>query len=223
MAVQIDSANVSGINYGYGNPRTLSNVVVADNPNRMLLVFCVHRDAGNPTGVTYGGASMTYVGSMLGDVYLYYMASPTVGTADVVVSFTGGYAGRIFAATLYNCKQSDFIRNTDQIYNSGDGTTVFNPSVTTVAGDMTLIVADGAITTITVDAGATEEDTGADFTNSLFSKPATSTTTTVEVTYSNNATIKNIEMYSLQEAITGVINYKKMSLKGRAKLSKVRI
>ena len=102
-AVEAGGGDTS-ITYSYTSPSGGSN---------RLMVILIGWGCGNkPTTVTYGGTSMTLttrlVAQAIGDGILVYLANPTAGAANVVVSWTGAAACTLSAATftLQDAKQT---------------------------------------------------------------------------------------------------------------------
>lgn len=102
VGVQYDGAVIST------DSSDTQSVAIADYPNRMLLVAFGTHQGGGPSGVTYGGVSMTkiveQVGSFSEQVSIWGLLSPAVGTANVAVSGVGSYRG-FSVHRLYNCRQ----------------------------------------------------------------------------------------------------------------------
>lgn len=76
-----------------GTSRTLSITVPTGNQNQLLVVFVSNRNGGLNPSVTYNGTSMTK-GAAFGTVIsfetdYFYLANPTTGTHNIVVSWTG--------------------------------------------------------------------------------------------------------------------------------------
>ena len=78
---------------------------VSSGSDRLLLVEVVINKSGTTvSSVTYGGAALTKVGSAVNammDTELWYLTAPTAGTANVVVTASGGNPGITAGATSF--------------------------------------------------------------------------------------------------------------------------
>ena len=92
MALVVQTANVV-TNKGTGLSSLTTSMVVSSGTNRVLRCAVGNSDSAptKPTGVTYGGVSMTETSTytvgfcMVTD---YHLVAPAVGTADLVVSWS---------------------------------------------------------------------------------------------------------------------------------------
>lgn len=108
-----DSVVVTGIPSG-SQTTTLSSFVVANQTNRVLLVSVSMIGPTNDIqSATYDGVSMTKVTSNQstgggGNMALFYLFAPNIGTADVVVTTNATGTGQmvIIAQSFYNVDQS---------------------------------------------------------------------------------------------------------------------
>lgn len=88
-------------------PFTEPFTIGAAGSDRILLVTAYFAGAQAPTSVTYAGIAMTqYASKTIGgaqacDIYLYYLLGPPVGTADIVLNFSGGSDQVGLVATSY--------------------------------------------------------------------------------------------------------------------------
>lgn len=88
-------------------PFTKAFTVGAAGADRILLVTASFAGAQAPTSVTYAGIAMTqYASKTIGgaqgtDIYMYYLLGPPVGTANIVLNFSGGSDQVGLVATSY--------------------------------------------------------------------------------------------------------------------------
>lgn len=118
------------------NDTDTASITVSDNKNRLLIVSFASYQGGLPSGVTYGGVSLTKIveqeGSYGENASIWGLVAPAVGTYDVTVSGAGSWYG-FGVYSLYGCKQSiptNFSKtNGDSSTASLDITTVYDKSL----------------------------------------------------------------------------------------------
>lgn len=115
--------------------RTLSGFAVPSGSDRLLVAKVAFRDASlrSVSSVTYGGVSMTRAGGAgAGGQYVadfWYLVAPTVGSGDVVVTFSGlVFRSAVFVEAYAGVHQSTPIDATGGAA-TGTGTS-FAPSTT---------------------------------------------------------------------------------------------
>lgn len=123
--------------------RTLSGFTVPSGTDRLLVVKAAFRDASlrSVSSITYGGVSLTRAGGAgAGGQYiadLWYLVAPTVGSGDVVVTFSGQvFRSAIFVEVYAGVNQSTPIDATGGAA-TGTGTS-FAPSTTVVTSGAAL-------------------------------------------------------------------------------------
>ncbi len=86
-----------------GTSMTWSHTVAAGDNRAMFVTLAIHGLGAGVSSVTYGGVALTQVGRTAGNhaVEIWRLASPTVGTANVAVSF-GGSTAVAGGAVVYN-------------------------------------------------------------------------------------------------------------------------
>lgn len=112
---------------------------IASYANRILIVGVSEQDSVHCTGVTYGGADLTKKGSYLG-ISIWYLLTPTIGTANIVVSSDVGWNQACGAVSLYNVDQTNPFRNTETA--SGNGAT-YTKTITSSVDDLIVSVGCG--------------------------------------------------------------------------------
>jgi hypothetical protein len=159
MAVAFD-ASTAGSNAG-GTSLTFSHT--ASGSDRAVVVAVVTNDyGGGITGVTYGGASMTEIGTGRTDAKLYGLVAPATGAQNVVCS---GGAGMDFwqaaASSFTGVDQATPFSGATQ-----STTSTANPSISvtseTDARVVGMIMASGG-GTITFDSPTTAREDGSTF------------------------------------------------------------
>ncbi len=118
---------------------------VPNKPMRMLIVGAEAEFATNnscqASGVTYGGVPLTEIAQSATGTgsydcsSLWYMAAPPVGTANVVVTYTGTFDASAGAVSLWNIKQGA----PDAFNTSFSNTAATTTNVTTVTPNSTVI------------------------------------------------------------------------------------
>ena len=106
---------------------------VANQTNRVLIVTVGAEHASPavyPTGVTYGGVSLTQIGTAvagtttLDTISLWYLLAPTVGTANVVVTYAAAVQDVTAGATsIYGVNQAAPEASSTSLNNAGATTT----------------------------------------------------------------------------------------------------
>ncbi|MEQ1592678.1 MAG: tandem-95 repeat protein [Thiobacillaceae bacterium] len=131
---------------------------VNSGANRAMFVEVAIDGLGaNVTGVTYGGVALTQVGRSTGNhaVEIWELTNPTVGTANVVVSFAGNTAAAAGATTFNGVNQT----TPYGVFAGATGTgTTASVNVVSTPGDQVLDVQYWKGTTTTTDgAGQTAQ------------------------------------------------------------------
>jgi len=190
----ITSASASSGASGY----TISHTTVGEN-RCLVVVLQANTQFPDPSSVTYAGASMTKAGSVVGagagstSVAVYYLANPTIGTNNIVLSnwntgsgnFTAGHVAIMSAINLVGIDQDSPVRNTETTTANPD--TSITDDITTVAGDLViaaLTVDDGP----TITAGANQTEIydligSGDYSYNISTETATTTTTTMSYSF----------------------------------------
>lgn len=100
---------VFGTASGSSNGTVTISFTVPSLSNRMLKV-CVGEHQGTVSNVTYGGVSLTKevtIATAFNETAeIWGMVNPPVGTANVVVTRSGGDSNMVGVVGLYDCKQS---------------------------------------------------------------------------------------------------------------------
>ena len=145
------------------SPLTWSHTV-GSGSNRFLVVGVSIRNAGNTvSGITYGGAALTFIGAQNNHddavrTEMWYRTAPAVGTANVVITLTGGAKMVGGAVTFFGVSQSaplgTFVANNS----TNTGTTDPSVVVTSAAGEMIVsaLSTQGSAGTVTPLAGQAE-------------------------------------------------------------------
>ena len=97
------AAFVSGVD---GNGETLS-VTVAAGTNCLVVHTCTSDPTDTVTGIAYGGVALTRLNggskpTNTGYVDTWYLKNPAVGTANVVVTWSGSVTAAIVSASMYS-------------------------------------------------------------------------------------------------------------------------
>lgn len=108
-------------NTSSGNGENVSNITIshtiATGSDRLLLV-AVTNDGGAPSSVEYGGVAMTLLEyyEYGGATRVYYLKNPTVGTANIVVSWSGSsyYYPAVFCADFTGVDQTTTFRTVSE-------------------------------------------------------------------------------------------------------------
>lgn len=117
---------------------TLSHTI-ADNNLRVLIVF--HQHAHSPaTSVTYDGIPLTLADTQEGshgDITLWYLVNPPVGTADIIATHTSSsYVAHIQAFDFKGADIGSPIRTVVKEISTASGSHTADLTTTTVAGDI---------------------------------------------------------------------------------------
>lgn len=113
---------------GSGSSAVLYALVSVNNNNSQTI-----------TGVTYGGVAMTQVATFDGNkVKIYRLLAPTVGTANVVASFSAATDGFVFTGSYFGVDQVTPDSNATSAYNSSGVT------VTSATGNIVIGIAEDA-------------------------------------------------------------------------------
>ena len=131
-----------------GTTGVTSLTFAATVPNKSMRMLVVGAEAEFATnnscqvsGVTYGGTAMTQIANAATGTgsydcsSLWYMAAPPVGTANVVVTYTGTFDATASAVALWNVDQGAPEAFNTSFNNTGVTTT----SVTTISPNSTVI------------------------------------------------------------------------------------
>ena len=113
MAIASDASSLTQ-SPGFDNSVTVSHTV--SGTDRVLLV-AVHCRTDVITGVTYNGASMTFLGKNINSgvvgVSWYYLVAPSTGTNDVIVSFSAFTLSAVAVWSLTGVNQTSPIATSD--------------------------------------------------------------------------------------------------------------
>ncbi len=137
---------------------------VGSGSNRFLVVGVSIRNAGNTvSGVTYGGAALTFIGARNNHddavrTEMWYRAAPAVGTANVVITLTGGAKMVGGAVSFFGVSATAPLGTF--VANNSTNTGTDNPSVvvTSAAGELIIsaLSTQGSAGTVTPLAGQTQ-------------------------------------------------------------------
>lgn len=131
-------ASTSAHSFSVGATHNLS-VTIANQSNRLLIVDLECDGGATISSVTYNGVSMTLIDSQAAPasgniVRSYRLIAPTVGTANVTVTTSGGsipsFGLAIMATSYYNVDQTTPVEATAKSSTSGGGT--FSHSISTL-------------------------------------------------------------------------------------------
>jgi uncharacterized protein YjdB len=180
--------NITSTSSTSGSTITLSHTI-NDSDNRLLLVGISARER-NVNAITYGGVAMTLVGfanrGTDSRVYIYRMLAPPVGTANIVVTFSGSLSkGAVVGAISYSGVNQSTPLGTFATANA-DAT---NPSVnaSSTSGDLVFdVVALKNLNAMTAGSGQTQRwnITSGEIRATCSTEPATGTSTTMSWTSS---------------------------------------
>jgi murein DD-endopeptidase MepM/ murein hydrolase activator NlpD len=197
LSINASQVSVAGLTIGHDadasdihNSSSWSHTTTSSQSNLIIVVGV--QSTSNPTGVTYGGQSLTEITDVTffsGLAYksLWYLVNPPTGTNTVSVN-GGGTVATGGSSTYYNVSQSNPIGN----YNtsSGDSTA---PSVSVSSTNATQVVIDNlantesGTTTVTPGSGQTQTWQSLDSGNPVDTgsyKTGVSTSTTMSWTIS---------------------------------------
>ena len=133
-------ASTSAHSFSAGATHNCS-VTIANQSNRLLIVDLEYDNGVTVSSVTYNGVAMTSIDSQASPgsgnvVRSYRLVAPTVGTANVTVTTSGGYISTfglaIMATSYYNVDQTTPVEATAKSSTSGGGT--FSHSISTLTG-----------------------------------------------------------------------------------------
>lgn len=131
-------ASTSAHSFSAGATHNCS-VTIANQSNRLLIVDLECDGGATISSVTYNGVSMTLIDSQAAPasgniVRSYRLIAPTVGTANVTVTTSGGsistFGLAIMATSYYNVDQTTPVEATAKSSTSGGGT--FSHSISTL-------------------------------------------------------------------------------------------
>jgi hypothetical protein len=165
-AITIDNSGQTVTAYNT-SPVTLTGFTVGSaGTNRLLMVsvayICGGGGAELVSGITYGGTSLvglnnTYESGNNGCVSLAYLTAPTVGTANIVVTFNGAgnnYGIVVGAMSFFGVNQTTPV-GTFQYANTGYNSSI-TLGITTGATDLAYLAGmanGGSVLTLTLSAG----------------------------------------------------------------------
>ena len=133
-------ASTSAHSFSAGATHNCS-VTIANQSNRLLIVDLEYDNGVTVSSVTYNGVAMTLIDSQAAPasgniVRSYRLIAPTVGTANVTVTTSGGsistFGLAIMATSYYNVDQTTPVEATAKSSTSGGGT--FSHSISTLTG-----------------------------------------------------------------------------------------
>lgn len=133
-------ASTSAHSFSAGATHNCS-VTIANQSNRLLIVDLECDSGATISSVTYNGVSMTLIDSQAAPssgniIRSYSLTAPTVGTANVTVTTSGGsistFGLAIMATSYYNVDQTTPVEATAKSSTSGGGT--FSHSISTLTG-----------------------------------------------------------------------------------------
>ena len=90
------------------NSQTLSYGVPAGS-SEMLVVTVNQQNTGTVSGITYGGVALTQLNTIASSgnrLDVWYLLAPTVGTANIIVSFSGNTSATVQAYTMMGVNQT---------------------------------------------------------------------------------------------------------------------
>lgn len=196
----VDSAE--GIyNSGTASSSLTFSFTVSSGSNRLLVVFVANRYAlgGNEvTGITYNGDSLTYAAAGFDEVgtadnytKLYYMVAPDTGTANVVVTMSGG-VNHIYAvaAEFTGVDQSDPLNIAGNVDDGSD-----SPATMSVTPDANnCLVVGGFLSEANTLGSASNgtalqsEDFGAYVAGAMYQIQTSAAAANMQYSYSDNTT-----------------------------------
>lgn len=140
--------------FGTGVTLTFSVTVDAGNPG---LIVIVSREA-NLTGVTFNGDAMTQVRTQggLGNIYVFKLVNPDVGTHDVVVTGSGGNNTTAAAIPFTGADQSTLTGADNGQISGSAGTTASTNITTTADGSVVVDIAQITFGTLTANGAQTQ-------------------------------------------------------------------
>ena len=152
------------INTATNGTTLVKSITIGNNSNRILIVSTGEYSAGVVSGVTLGSQNFVRAISRAHSSHgfiteLWYLINPTVGTADITVTWSGT-AGRrgITGTSFYNVDQSSPIGVTNYVdVGNVQQTTVSGTITPTTAGSMiidAMIWLNGTQASLTLTAGA---------------------------------------------------------------------
>jgi len=199
---------------GYGEMSSSTSLTyshtVASQANRIIVVL-VSSAGTTPSGVTYNGDALTQLDTQLNGgsgAHIWYRVAPDVGTANVVISFSGSTSASSESISLYNVHQSTPFGTAVKETGSSTGA---QPSadVTTAVGDFVLDVvsAESSVTASAPGDGQTEiRDATAGSVIAVSYEYAQTTTTTMSETLSGSDAWAHVAAGVKVAASDGAVN-----------------
>lgn len=132
----VTSANSTNVGAN-GNQLTWSHTVAAGTNRALFVEIAIDSLGANVTSVTYGTQSLVQVGRSTGNhaVEIWTLVAPTVGTANITVSFAGSTAAAAGATTYNGVNQTTSYSG----YAGATGTgTTSSVTVTSATGDLVI-------------------------------------------------------------------------------------
>lgn len=187
------------------NSKTVS-VTVADNTDRLLAVGTSVRGAVTVTSATYNGDALTKIrhDQLGGDIRteLWYILNPDVGTANLVVNFSGTQNVGISGAVYYNV--DGLVSNNGNTGSTTTSTSVTNTNATTdlIVDVLGLQTGSGSFTG-TVTAGQTKRNDAAtvDLQIAFADKLSPSANNTMSWSFASNYYAESNAVFSASSSI----------------------
>lgn len=146
MAIALDATS-SGSGENTASPLTVSHIV-GSGSNRLLLV-AAGASTDVVTGITYAAVAMTQLIKLdnggQGFSYIYGLLSPATGTADIVMSWSGGAMyPRLVGVSYTGVRQTGLPDATASQFEAGSVTTLTTNVTTVATNTWILMVTRGA-------------------------------------------------------------------------------
>jgi len=132
MEITFDSAAATST-VGLGSSLTFSHIT--SGIRRVLFVTASVLTGVTITGITYNGVAMTQIASVSGftNSYLFFLASPTIGTNNIIISASNGSSVIWGASASYIFASQTGIP--DAFNTNGNSSTSISAAVTTIANN----------------------------------------------------------------------------------------
>jgi len=150
LGTQSDTITKDGssqsINTATSGTTLVKSITIGNNSNRILIVSTGEYSAGVVSGVTLGSQNFVRAISASHSTHgfiteIWYLINPTVGTADITVTWSGT-AGRrgITGTSFYNVDQSQLLQNNvkNTVDSGGQSSTVSGTITPTTVGSMVI-------------------------------------------------------------------------------------